>query len=104
MFITTTKSVIFSLTFPSVPLHPVQLRLIYYDEHGNSLTVIPSTKYTNTREINYIAFSEAVPYNRFRVEISLVQETVIGPGKNTMQTYGKSLYEVIAMYQSMLLN
>ena len=89
VFITTTQDVIFVITYPIVFLVPVRLQLLYHEEDDEGKEVMrsqmftPSTEYTNTSVINYIAFDSLVPFNRFRVEISLVHQSVIGPGRET---------------------
>lgn len=99
VFITTTSDVIFFLTYPAMPLHPVKLRLLYREVgRGNrTLLVIPATIFMNTTEINYIAFSSTVPYDRFQVEVALVHafSPVEGPGRDLMLVYGKYFSSVI---------
>lgn len=90
VFITTTSDVIFFVTYPTIPLHPVQLRLLYREVGSNrNLSVIPATTFANTKEIDYIAFENTVPFDRFQVKIALVHGSLEGPGRDTMLEYGK---------------
>ena len=42
-------------------------------------------------EVNHIAFSTTVPFNRFRVNVSLVHNGIEGPVRMDSGDYGKIL-------------
>lgn len=93
VFTTTSRDIIFSVSFPVVPLHPVQLFLRYYEVGGDGQVrdSSPSISYQNTSDINHIAFDPTVPFDKFRVEIFLYHQPqgVLGPGKNDTLVYGE---------------
>ena len=72
-------------------LHPVQLRLGYQEVGGDSDTDVVTlpTHYTDTDEINHIAFASTVPFERFRLNVSLVYEGMEGPVRQAPGKYGK---------------
>jgi hypothetical protein len=87
VFTTTSRDVIFSVTYSVVPLHPVQLFFRFFEVGGaNQIKdVFPAITY-QTAEMNHIAFDSTVPFDVFRVEVTLIQDNegsiVYGPGKN----------------------
>lgn len=93
VFITTSRDIIISVTYPVIPLHPVQLFLRYYEVGGAEQLKeeSPGISYRNRSEMNHIAFDSTVPFDAFRVEITLINTEfgVSGPAKNDTLTHGR---------------
>ena len=69
---------------------PVTVSLLHTEiESGQTLVVKSDNTFFNSSPINYIAFREEVPFDRFRVDVGLESEEVAGPMISMNVEYGK---------------
>ena len=79
VLISLSGDVVVSVTYPTAPLHPVQLKLGLQEVDGpGSSVIISSTSYMESTMV-YTVHSSIIPYDYFRVNVSLVSNNVMGP-------------------------
>lgn len=85
-----------------VPLHPVQLSFHYYEVGGAEefKNDSPGITYWNKSKIDYFATDSVVPFDIFRVQITIFHQEsgTYGPAKNDTVTYGRSHIQHASMY------
>ncbi len=86
---------------PKAPL-PISVSLMFFYndlESDRNMSVLSAVSYSNFT-INHVAYSETVPFDRFRVKMALVHKDLMGPFFVSNNTFSESVRACVCVWQN----